>query len=111
MLIGTLTAPDGTAVRLFEKTGGSGNNLCQVRLVDTANRSIQTASQAENPYTGDWRPAQPLTAFQGTVADGTWVFAVSDVAASDTGSIRSVSMTVQGYLPGPPTQNRTPANE
>jgi subtilisin-like proprotein convertase family protein len=105
-LIGTLTAPDGTSARLFERTGGSGNNLCQVRLVDTATRSIQTAIQAENPYTGEWRPAQPLAGFQGTDADGTWLFSVSDVTAVDTGSIRSVSMTLQGYEPAP-IQNGT----
>jgi subtilisin-like proprotein convertase family protein len=100
-LTGTLTAPDGTSVRLFERTGGSGNNLCQALFVDTATRSIQTAASTDNPYTGQWRPAQPLTGFQGTQADGTWMFTVADLAAIDTGSIRSVSMTVQGYLTPP----------
>jgi subtilisin-like proprotein convertase family protein len=101
-LIGTLTAPDGTAVRLFERTGGSGNNLCQVRLLDSATKPIQGAIANDNPYTGDWLPAQPLNALRGTQADGTWQFTVADLALADTGAIRSVSMTVRGYVANAP---------
>jgi len=101
-LIGTLTAPDGTAVRLFERTGGSGNNLCQLRLLDSATKPIQGATATDSPYTGDWLPAEPLNSLQGTQADGTWLFTVADVAAADIGTIRSVSMTVQGFAANQP---------
>jgi subtilisin-like proprotein convertase family protein len=97
-LVGTLTAPDGTQVVLFANTGGSGNNICQAVFTDAAADSIQTAVAADAPYTGDWKPVQPLSTVLGSVADGRWTFHVEDSAAVDTGNIRAVSLHISGFV-------------
>ncbi len=96
-LVGTLTAPDGTRVVLFANTGGSGNNICRAMLTDVAAVSVQTAVAADAPYTGDWKPAEPLSTVLGSVADGSWTFHVEDAVAVDTGNIRAVSLHISGF--------------
>jgi subtilisin-like proprotein convertase family protein len=98
-LVGTLVSPTGQQVVLFENAGSSFNNFCQTLFVDSAATSIQTSTSA--PFTGSFRPAQPLGALTGTVADGTWTFHVEDQAAFDTGSIRAFSLHVRGYVQTP----------
>ena len=41
-LTGTLISPSGVAVRLFQRNGGSGNNLCQVVFDDSAARAFSS---------------------------------------------------------------------
>jgi subtilisin-like proprotein convertase family protein len=97
-LVGTLRAPDGTEVTLFSRTDTNGNNFCQTVFDDAAERSIASATSADAPFTGAWRPVSPLSVFQGRPGNGTWTFTVQDTAGSDTGSIRAVSLHVAGYL-------------
>ncbi len=96
-LAGTLTAPDGTAVRVFNRVGAQGRNFCQTVFSDAASRPIQAVLAEEAPFTGSWRPTEPLSAFDGRSADGTWRFSVSDAAPADVGSIRAVSLHVRGF--------------
>jgi subtilisin-like proprotein convertase family protein len=105
-LAGTLTAPDGTRVTLFSRVGGGGNNFCQTVFDDSAERSITSATSAEAPFTGRWRPTEPLSVLKGRPADGTWTFTVQDTAAVDTGSIRAVSLHVAGYAGSGSTSQR-----
>ena len=42
-LVGSLVAPDGTSVTLFDRRGLDGNNICQAVFDDTAARSITSA--------------------------------------------------------------------
>src|SRR6185436_17757638 len=72
-LIATLTSPAGTTVTLMSRPGGtgnSGNNFCQTVLSDSASSSIQNIAIADAPWTGTFRPAQPLSAFSGEIANG-----------------------------------------
>jgi uncharacterized repeat protein (TIGR01451 family) len=101
-LVGTLTAPDGTAVTLFDGIDGSGNNVCQAVFDDEAARSIATATTTDAPYTGSWRPEQALSSLVGHPADGTWTFQVADMAAADTGSVRAFSLHVAGFVGATP---------
>jgi len=55
-LVGSLVAPDGTSVTLFARRGLDGNNICQAVFDDAAARSITSATSAEAPFTGTWRP-------------------------------------------------------
>jgi len=99
-LIATLTSPAGTTVTLMSRPGGtgnSGNNFCQTVLSDSASTSIQNIAIADAPWTGTFRPAQPLSAFSGEIANGTWVLNVSDNAFIDTGNVRDVSLAVTGF--------------
>jgi subtilisin-like proprotein convertase family protein len=99
-LVGTLTAPDGrTSATLFADAGGSGNNLCKVVFDDAAANPFATVAPALAPFTGTWRPADPLATFLAAPVTGTWTFKAVDTAPSDTGSIRAVSLHVTGFQP------------
>src|SRR2546421_1556435 len=81
-----LIAPDGTTVVLVDRRGGSGNNFTNTVLSDTASQAIASASA---PFTGTYRPEQPLSTFDGHPVAGTWQLKVSDESASDIGVIKA----------------------
>jgi subtilisin-like proprotein convertase family protein len=97
-LVATLTSPSGTPVEVFANIGEGGNNVCQAVFDDSAVTSISQATADDAPFTGSWRPTEPLSSFTGEDADGTWEFNVVDGVSFDTGSIRSVSLHVSGYI-------------
>jgi subtilisin-like proprotein convertase family protein len=96
-LVGFLTSPSGTTIAVFAFADFNGHNFCQAVFDDSADTSIEDVD-AEAPFTGSWQPAEPLSSFQGENADGTWQFNVVDFFELDTGSIRSVSLHVSGYI-------------
>ena len=100
-LIGTLTSPSGASVLLFAGVGGEGRNFCKTVLADSATRVIQSAQTEDAPFTGTWRPAQPLSDLIGVNGNGTWKFSVQDVFEEDSGSIRAVSIHASGFLAPP----------
>src|SRR5262245_2013258 len=94
-LVITLTSPQGTTVTLMNQPGGplnSGNNFCNTVLDDSATALIQGISPAGNPWTGSFKPASPLAAFNGQNGNGTWTLTVSDVASFDGGNVRAFSL-------------------
>jgi subtilisin-like proprotein convertase family protein len=97
-LVGSLVAPDGTSVTLFDRRGLDGNNICQAVFDDSATRSIASASSREAPFTGSWRPESPLAGLNGHSADGTWNFHVADEAALDVGAVRAFTLHVSGFV-------------
>ncbi|MCK2243030.1 MULTISPECIES: S8 family serine peptidase [unclassified Crossiella] len=100
-LVGTLTAPSGATVTLFERGGGMGDNLCQAVFDDAAHRLFSSAVDTEAPFTGRWRPVTPLGPLGHEPVDGTWKFTVADLAAADTGAVRSVRLEFTGYADPP----------
>jgi len=100
-LVITLTSPSGTTVILANRPGGtgnSGNNFCQTVLNDSASSSIQDISSGDAPFTGTFRPANPLAAFNGEDPNGVWVLNVSDNAFIDSGNVRAFSLTMTGLV-------------
>jgi Proprotein convertase P-domain/Subtilase family len=100
-LVITLTSPQGTVVTLMNQPGGplnSGNNFCNTLLDDGATALIQAITIAGNPYTGSFRPASPLAAFNGQNGNGTWTLTVSDVAALDGGAVRAFSLAFTTFV-------------
>jgi uncharacterized repeat protein (TIGR01451 family) len=85
-----LKSPGGTLVTVINRTDGGGNNFCQVVLDDTAATSIQAAATA--PFTGTWKPANPLSGFGGQAINGTWELHATDFFIGDTGNIRAWSI-------------------
>jgi hypothetical protein len=77
--------------------GGGGNNLCQVVFDDAAADPFSDVGSADAPFTGTWRPADPLAGLLAAPVTGTWKLTVADTAAADTGSIRAVSLHITGY--------------
>ena len=96
-LIGTLTAPDGKHATLFSRSGQGGDNLCQVVFDDAAARPFADATADDAPFTGSWRPDEPLSDLLSGSVDGIWTFHVVDAAPADTGSIRAVSLHLTGF--------------
>jgi subtilisin-like proprotein convertase family protein len=99
-IILSLTSPSGTTVVLINRAGGvlnSGNNFCQTVLDDSATDSIQEITPDGAPYTGTFQPANPLSAFVGENANGTWQVHVSDNALFDTGSLRAFSLVMKSF--------------
>lgn len=98
-LVVTLKSPQGTIVTLINQAGGvnnDGNNFCNTVLDDEAlaTKLIQNVTPAQAPYTGTFRPAGSLSAFDGQKANGTWTLNVSDRAAQDTGNVRAFSLII-----------------
>jgi len=105
-LVGTLTSPSGAKATLLQRNGGSGNNLCQVVFADSAAQPFSSVTTAGAPYTGSWRPATPLSGVAAGSADGTWTFSAVDAVGSDTGSIRAVSLHINGFVQPPAAADR-----
>ncbi|HEX8148922.1 MAG TPA: S8 family serine peptidase [Pyrinomonadaceae bacterium] len=103
-----LTSPSGKTVTIISQAGGasnSGNNFCNTVLDDdTANGSIQSVTAAQNPYTGTFKPANPLSAFDGENPNGTWLLNASDVGATDVGNVTAFSLDITAFsCPASPT--------
>jgi uncharacterized repeat protein (TIGR01451 family) len=90
----SLTSPGGTTILLINQTDGGGNNFCQTVLSDEAVNPIQGVVSANAPFTGSFTPANPLSGFDGEIANGTWTLSVQDFFSQDTGNIRAFSVLV-----------------
>jgi subtilisin-like proprotein convertase family protein len=100
-LVGTLTAPSGATATVFQRNGGGGNNLCQVVFDDSATQPFSSVSAANAPFTGKWRSTASFASLAtgtNTTVDGTWTFKVVDAAAGDSGSLRAVSLHINGFV-------------
>ena len=90
-----LTSPDGTTVRLFDKHGAGGDNLTNTVFSDAAATLISAGAA---PFTGRFKPVQPLSAFSGEHASGTWKLTVRDTATADTGTLSNWSLSRKIYV-------------
>jgi subtilisin-like proprotein convertase family protein len=83
-LIVKLVGPDNTTVVLSNRRGGSGDNYTNTVFDDEAATAIGSGAP---PFTGSFRPDQPLAAFDDKTLNGTWKLRVEDAAADDTGTL------------------------
>jgi subtilisin-like proprotein convertase family protein len=97
-LIITLTSPQGTTVTLMSQAGGSGNNFCNTVLDDSATALIQNILPTGAPWTGTFKPANPLAAFNGEGGNGTWTLSVTDIFAADGGNVRAFSLAFGTFV-------------
>ncbi len=86
-----IVSPQGTSVLLFNRRGGSGDNLLGTIFDDSASIPI---SAGLAPFTGTFRPEEPLTAFRRENAGGAWVLYIEDVMLADEGVLNSWSLEV-----------------
>ncbi|HVG38726.1 MAG TPA: proprotein convertase P-domain-containing protein, partial [Pyrinomonadaceae bacterium] len=97
----TLVSPQGTSVTMISRAGGinnSGNNFCNTVLDDdTANGSIQNITPAGNPYTGTFKPANPLSVFDGENPNGTWTLTVTDAESPDSGNVTAFGLDITPF--------------
>ena len=86
----TLTSPAGTAEVLTSDNGGGANNL-RVVFDDAAATSI-VGDNANHTATVQRRPENPLSAYNGQNAVGTWTLQICDDAGLDTGTFNFYSL-------------------
>jgi hypothetical protein len=102
----TLIHPNGTTMVTFYDRPGvpastfgcSSNNIYQLTLDDDGafppvENNCPGSSNA-GPQTGSFSPSNPLSAFDGLPANGTWMLKVSDAATPDTGSVHAFSLII-----------------
>ncbi|MEL6104393.1 MAG: proprotein convertase P-domain-containing protein [Planctomycetota bacterium] len=82
----SLVAPDGTRVILMEDRGGNGDDVTGLVFDDAAAEDIAGAAA---PFTGSFRPEEPLSLFNGTNPTGTWTLELFDDANGDSGTLLS----------------------
>ncbi len=82
-----------TTVTLFNRRGGSANDISNLIFDDEASAAISTGVA---PFTGSFRPESPLSAFDGQSTAGAWTLNVSDNAGIDVGTLDA-----WGLSPGP----------
>ena len=96
----SLVAPDGTTIALSTRRGSSGDNYTGTVFDDAAATAIANGTA---PFTGSYRPENPLSAVNGKVASGAWKLKVVDSASSDSGTIQdwSLQFTYEPRVCGP----------
>jgi subtilisin-like proprotein convertase family protein len=95
-LVIQLVSPAGRVITLANRRGGSGDNYSVTTFDSTASLSIAYGTA---PFNGTYAPEGSLKTFNTLDAKGTWQLRVSDVAAYDTGTLKSWSLTITG-VPG-----------
>lgn len=88
----TLIAPDGTRVQLFNRHGGSGDNLLNTTFDSAATTSI---SNAAAPFTGTFKPYQTLNVLNGKAPNGTWKLEIKDLYRLDGGYLDNWSVVLK----------------
>ena len=81
-----LIGPNGVSVELTSDNGGTGENFIDTLFDDEAAQSITEGSA---PFTGSYRPEQPLSTLDGIPAAGNWTLWVVDDAGVDLGTLNS----------------------
>jgi serine protease len=96
-LVITLTNPTGKTVTLFNRRGGSGDNLTNTIFDDEAGVSVAYAAA---PFKGTFRADGLLSAFDGLSTKGTWTLKVSDVGRLDAGKLTGWALIAGGTMGG-----------
>ena len=82
----SLTHNGATNVNLFLNRGGSGDNIIGCTFNDSASQPISAGTP---PFTGSWRPEEPLIAYNSQSPQGNWILFMVDQFAGDTGFLRA----------------------
>lgn len=84
-----LISPAGTSVRLIDNVTDTGQNFTNTVLDDGASNAVENGSA---PFTGTFRPSNPLHLFDGQNPDGTWQLRLQNFQPGDTGRLNSWSL-------------------
>src|SRR5262249_13889018 len=103
-LIMILVAPDGTQTVLVNHRGPGGQGFVNTTFDDNAPIPIRFGAP---PYTGSFKPDQPLSQFLGHAINGTWTLVVSDTVGFDSGVLQNWSLNI---TPGTVSSTSSSAN-
>ena len=85
---------DDTETELSTGNGGNGNNYINTIFDDEATTSIQ---DGDPPFTGRYRPEEPLSIFDGKYLNGDWILHVYDNNSGDEGDLVQYCLDIQYY--------------
>ncbi|WP_157892933.1 Ig-like domain-containing protein, partial [Marinicella sediminis] len=91
-----LTSPQGTTVRIMN-VGCTNRDDVLVTLDDEATPGTWSCNPAPVGQGGTFQPSNPLAAFDGEDADGTWTLTVIDSFNSDGGSLDGWGLSFQAF--------------
>jgi subtilisin-like proprotein convertase family protein len=97
----TLIAPNGQRVALAFDRGGNGSNFTNTIFDDQATTPISGGSA---PFTGSFRPEQPLSVLNGINPNGTWGLEITDDYANDAGTLLGWSLNITSAGAAEPSQ-------
>lgn len=86
---------DGTEIELSTGNGGSGNNYINTIFDDDALTAIQDGNP---PFTGRYRPEEPLSTFDGKYLTGDWILNIYDNNTGNEGDLVQYCLDIQYYL-------------
>lgn len=86
-----LEAPNEDVARLAYECGHAGDNYTETSFDDEA-ATVICANEA--PFTGSFRPDNPLALFDGRYTNGLWTLRVTDNWHGDTGTITAWRMVI-----------------
>jgi len=95
----SLVSPTGTTVLLSASHGGDGNNYTDTRFDDEASDTISSGAA---PFSGSFRPDQPLSVFDGQSTQGTWELRIEDGYNFDQGTLNNWMLILEAAPPNIP---------
>jgi subtilisin-like proprotein convertase family protein len=93
-LVLTLSSPAGTQRVLTSANGGLGDNYIDTVFIDSALAVIGTTGYDTAPFTGNYQPEEPFSAWAGQSALGIWQGELTDVETGDGGSFTELSLAL-----------------
>ncbi len=96
-LIVQLENPAGVSIRLFSEVDNDGEDFDDTLLDDEAGNEIGLGMP---PFTGSFRPMDPLSTYDGASTKGTWILTVTDVGGSTTGTVYGWFVEITGHIRG-----------
>lgn len=90
----SLIGPHGTTIDLSSGNGGNDANYTGTIFDDDASISIIDGTA---PFSGRFRPEQPLSTFDNSLCSGNWILKVQDSIISHTGTLDSWCVTMEYY--------------
>lgn len=105
----SVVGPQGQEVQLFNGIGASADDVTAAVFDDAASRSILSATAADAPFTGSWRPQGDLSVFNQNPAAGVWQLVIRDTKGNDIGSLLgwSLDFVLENDIFGPFELNDT----
>jgi len=97
-----LESPDGTKIDLVKNLTdansgpGSKDNYTNTVFDDAATTAITAATAANAPFTGTYKPQNPLSVLNGKSSQGNWKLSVYDNWSAGTGTIKSWKIEICG---------------
>ncbi len=81
------------SVKIINRVGGSGDNFIGTILNDSAATTIESGTA---PFTGSFKPSNPLTAFNGNpgINGRYWKLLITDTVTGDTGFLKSWCLVI-----------------